>query len=132
MVQKHQVQIGAVTQLQARQLAIGDNAKLGGYRGRRVAAQGGAVTFGQLPSRRCQGELQDQLGGIREAIAHLHQRQRAGQVGDCDTKHRHPLEPLHRLQQALRIPGGLSRKQLRKVALQGRPGRRLLEDARIQ
>ena len=82
VVQEHQVQIRGIAELHAAELAVADGADAHRRAVRALAAQGRAELRGDLPPAQLHGALDDQLGDVGEAVAHLHERQHAGEIGD--------------------------------------------------
>src|SRR3954465_2751100 len=76
VVQEHQVEIGAITQLKTTQLAVSDDNHAGSLHFA-LAKPGYAVSRSDL----CPGQRQrlghDELSNVGETIAHFHQRQSA-------------------------------------------------------
>ena len=104
VVQEHQIQIRGVAELHAAELAVADGAdahRRAAAPPRRTSARRTArVICRQASSMRT---LDDELGDVGEAVAHLHERQRAGEVGDRHTEQRRALELPQRLDLLLRI-----------------------------
>ena len=106
VVQEHEVEIGAVAELDAAELAVGDDDHPGlrknavGRSVARRAVPGHDLVPGQVESLSC-----DQLRNVRETIAHLHHGQPARQIGHRYAKHGGPLE----LPQQVDLPFGIRR-----------------------
>ena len=81
VVQEHEVEIGPVAELEPRELAVADDRKTG--LARRRAAARRAVLRDELAARGTQRIIEHELGGIRQPVADLHQRQRAQPIGDA-------------------------------------------------
>ena len=97
IVQEHQVEIRGVAELHAAELAVADRADVHRARLRPAAAQRHAELRGDLPPAELHRALDDELGDVGEAVAHLHERQQAGEVGHRDAKQRGALELAQRL-----------------------------------
>ena len=117
VVQEHQVEVRAVPQLDAAELAVGDDDHAGRLEPRiGRPAHRHAVTRGDLLPREVQRFLHEQLCEVRETVAHLHQRQPARQVRHRDPEHRRALELPQRIDLLLGVVGaraGHARAQFR-------------------
>ena len=86
IVDKYQIQIRTMAQLDTPQLAVADNNKILST-ATAVAAQRLAVARYQVAPRQLQYVLEDDFGDQRQIIAHLHQRQSLGGFGGGNTQH---------------------------------------------
>src|SRR5580658_10317236 len=92
VVQKYQVEVGRVAELSATELAVTQRTDVDGAAlGSRTAA-GYAELRRDLPPAELQCALDNELGDVGEPVAHLHQRQHAGEIGDRDAEQRRALE----------------------------------------
>ena len=104
VVQEHQVQVRAVAELQAAELAVRDHDHVrDARRAARVGVTRHAVPRLDLRPRQHQRFLHDQLGDVGETIADLHQRQAADQIGDRDPEQGRALELAQQLDLPLRL-----------------------------
>ncbi len=112
-VQEHQIEIRAVAQLDATQLAVGH------YRKAALAAQRHLgrhpVAFAHLGPRLIDHLLGDRLRQPGEVVAHLHQRQGAGDVGRHDAQQLHLLELAQCLHLLLHVLFGDAQQELAQL-----------------
>ncbi len=104
VVQEHQVQVRAVAELQAAELAVRNHDHVcDAHCTARVRVVRHAVPG--LDLRACQRHcfLHDQFGDVRETVADLHQRQPADQVRHCDPEQGRALELAQQLDLPLRL-----------------------------
>ncbi len=103
VVQEHQIQVGAVAELPAAELAVADDADRNRAALRAVAAHRHAPLRADLAQRQVDDPLDDELGDIREPIADPHQRQAPGEIRHRHAEHRRLLEVPQRLDLAFGI-----------------------------
>ncbi len=91
VVQKHDVEIGTVRQLEPAELAISNDAEAGRVRDPVHLVTRLAVTRGQVEPRNPQRLLENRLRKPCQTVAHFHDRQRAAEIRDRNTKHHRAL-----------------------------------------
>ncbi len=114
-MQKHQIQIRAVTELDTAQLAIGHHRKAALAAGCHLGRH--PVTLAHLCPGLIDHLLGDRLREPGEVVAHLHQRQGAGDVGRHDAQQLHLLELTQRLHLLLHVLFGDAQQELAQLGL---------------
>ena len=102
-MQKYEIEIGSVTELESAQLAIANNRKSGLVQFRRVAMCRSTVLDHELLPAHIQRQLQHELSRIGLSVADLHERQSAESIGNRNTKHGGSLKLAHRVERRLNI-----------------------------
>ena len=131
-MQKDQVEIGTVTHLDAAELAVTDHREADPPPRFARSAHRRAMAFGQLRVRQVQGVGQDQLGGVGEPVADLHQRQVGRPVGHRDPEHGAALEGPHDLELGLQVVGHAQADRPLQRFLQFAAGGGGVEDALVE
>ena len=132
VMQEDHVQVGTVTQLQAAELAVTDDREAHPPPRFALAAHGRAMALGHLRVSHVQGVRQDQLGGVGEPVADLHQRQVRHPVGDRDPEHRAALKRAHDLELRFKVVGHAHADRLVQRFLQFLAGGRGVENALVE
>ena len=96
VVQEDEIEIGAVAELEPRELAVADDGEAG--LARRRAAARRAVFRDELAPRGAQRVVEHELCRVGQPIADFHQRQRAQPVGNGDAEDRRALEHADRVE----------------------------------
>ena len=114
-VQEHQIEIRAVAEFDAPQLAVGHHRKAALAAHRHLGRH--PVAFAHLGPRLIDHLLGDRLRQPGEVVAHLHQRQGAGDVGGDDAQELHLLELAQRLHLLLHVLLGDAQQELAQLGL---------------
>src|SRR6185503_9980531 len=130
IVQEDEIEVGAVTELEARKLAVAN------HREPRIAQRWTATRLAvlrrELAPSGAQRVVENELGRVGQPIADLHERQRSQPVGDGDAEYRRALKYADRVQHllhvAIRDTLGRALEQRRELLAR----RRRLEHASIE
>src|ERR1700683_492420 len=107
IVQKHEIEIRAVAELQAAELAVTSHGDLHDASVRvAVAAVRYPVDLRHLSPSEIHAALNDEFGNVGEPVADRHQRQASGEVRERHRKYRDLLELPQSLDLPFRIIGG--------------------------
>ena len=130
IVQKHEIEIGAIAELETRELAVADDGKPR-FTQRRSAPRR-AVLRDELVARGAQRKIEHELGSIRQPVADLHERQRAEAVRDGNAEQRGALEHADRIEHGFDIAFGRSLRRAVEQRRQLVARRRRVEDAVVE